>query len=138
MATQAVGYAPKNGIIANDGDGGTAGPMKTANTAIDGSGTLNTLLTAGTNGSAVMKIRFTSAGANVPTLARIFIYNGTKTVLWNEVPLPTTPAINNTAPSAINVDTMGPANLVGSGKVYITLATSVSGGWYASAEYGDW
>jgi len=137
-AASVLGYTLKNGIIANDGDGGTAGPMKTANAALDGSGTVNTLLTAGANGATVQSVRFTSSGVNVKSLARIFIDNGTKKVLWGEVKLPATPAIDNADVTAVTVDVPGPGNIVGGGKVLVVLATTVAGGWYCSANYGDW
>lgn len=139
MAAAMLGYSLKNGIINHDGDGaGSTGPMKTANTALDGSGTVNTLLTAGANGSTVQSIRFTSVGVNVKSLARIFIDNGTQKVLWGEVKLPATPAIDNADVTAITVDAPGPGNIVAAGKVLVVLATTVAGGWYCSANYGDW
>lgn len=138
MAATSMGYTLKNAIISNDGDGGTAGPMKTANTALDGSGTVNTLITAGTNGSTVQTIRFVSVGANVPSVARVFIDNGTKKVLFAEVKLPSTSAISNADLTATTVDYQFNQSIVGSGKVYVVLGTTVSGGWYCSASYWDW
>lgn len=143
MATQSIGYTPSTGIINHDGDGGTVGPMKTANTALDGTGTVNTLLTAGANGSAVMRIRFTSAGANIATVARIFINDGggataVHNVFWGEVQLPSTGALTANSPTTPPVEIAGPANLQGTYKLLVVLGTTVSAGWYCSAEYANW
>ena len=45
----------------------------TANTALDGTGGVATLLTAGTNGSVIQKLRMTHLGTNVATVVRVFI-----------------------------------------------------------------
>ena len=48
---------------AADGNGGTAGPLKTQNTAMDGTGTVLTVFTAdATNGGFVQRIRFRAVG----------------------------------------------------------------------------
>jgi len=52
------------------------GTLTTANTAHDGTGTVSTVFTAGTNGSVVDKIAVTSLGTNVATVLRFFINNG--------------------------------------------------------------
>ena len=58
---------------ATDGNGGAAGPLKTANTAKDGTGTVLTVFTAdATNGGYVQRARFRAVGTNVATVARIF------------------------------------------------------------------
>lgn len=50
--------------------------LKTANTALDGTGTVQTVFTAGTNGSRVERIRIKPLGTNIATLLRVFINNG--------------------------------------------------------------
>lgn len=47
-----------------------------ANTAKDGTGTVYTLYTAGSNGGMPIGIIFRAAGTNVATVARIFLNNG--------------------------------------------------------------
>ena len=55
----------------------TAGPLKTANTAKDGTGTLLTIFTAdSTNGGRVERIRVRAAGTNTASVLRVFINNG--------------------------------------------------------------
>lgn len=62
---------------AADGDGGSAGPLKTANTAKDGTGTTLTIFTAdATNGGRVEAVRARAVGTNVATVLRVFINNG--------------------------------------------------------------
>jgi len=53
-----------------------------ANTALDGTGTTVTLMTAdATNGSMVNKIRITHLGSNVASVLRIFVNNGSNSAI---------------------------------------------------------
>jgi hypothetical protein len=83
MATQPIFPAtPKVG----------SGKVLTANTAVDGTGTLVTVFTAGANGSIVDSLTVYHLGTNVPTVLRVFIKDGAnydlileKTVATNTV-----------------------------------------------------
>lgn len=73
------------------------GQIATANTAVDGTGTVVTIFTAdATNGGRVERVRFRAKGTNVATVARIFINNGadptvaTNNVLYAEITLAAT------------------------------------------------
>lgn len=59
--------------------------LSAANTARDGSGTLADVLTAGTNGSRIDKIRVCASGTTTAGVIRIFLYDGTNTYLRNEI-----------------------------------------------------
>jgi hypothetical protein len=66
--------------------------LTTANTALDGTGTVSTIFTAdATNGGRVEKVRIRHLGTNVTTVLRIFINNGstnttaTNNALWTEI-----------------------------------------------------
>ena len=50
--------------------------IQTANTAMDGTGTVVTIFTAGSDGGRVERIRTKAAGTNVATVLRVFINNG--------------------------------------------------------------
>jgi hypothetical protein len=63
--------------VAQNNSGLVVGP--TANTALDGSGTLYKLFTAGANGSYIQKIRFRPVGSPAATVCRIFISSSTTT-----------------------------------------------------------
>ena len=52
------------------------GTITTANTAKDGTGTVVTVFTAGTDGARVDRIKVRNAGTSVQTVLRIFINNG--------------------------------------------------------------
>lgn len=52
------------------------GKLNTANTAKDGTGTIVTLFTAGTEGGRIEKIIFMPSGSITETIARIFVNNG--------------------------------------------------------------
>ena len=50
--------------------------IATQNTAKDGTGTVVTIHTAGTNNALIKKVNFQPLGTNVATVARVFINNG--------------------------------------------------------------
>lgn len=89
--------------VAFNNAGLVVGP--TANTALDGSGTLIKLFTAGTNGSYVQKIRFRPVGSPAATVARIFISSSSSTSatnswLYDEITLPAV-TLSQTAASSV-------------------------------------
>ena len=60
--------------------------INTANTALDGSGTLVTLLTAASNGTFVKNVIVKSSSGNTAQgIVRLFIYDGTNTRLLEEI-----------------------------------------------------
>jgi hypothetical protein len=135
-------HAAKMGWSTADGDGGAAGPIKTANTTKDGTaGALNLIFTAGANGSMLNNLIFKAAGANVATVARVFVNNGStlataaNNVMRKEIPLPVTvldEAVGNT-----DVEVLMSRFLPAGYRVYVTLGTTVAAGWWAIAEGGD-
>jgi len=136
MATTSASWLTK------DGDGGAAGPVKTANANRDGTGTVNTLYTGGANGSSISKISFRSAGTNVETVARIFMNNGStnttaaNNILIAEVALPATSA--SQVGASPPVDIKGPDFLPAGYKVLVTIGTTVAGGWFISCTPTDY
>lgn len=59
--------------------------LSAANTNRDGTGTLVTVVTAGTNGSRIDKIRAVAAGTTAAGAIRLFLYDGTNTYLYKEL-----------------------------------------------------
>lgn len=89
--------------VAQNNSGLVVGP--TANTALDGSGTLYKLFTAGANGSYVQKVRFRPVGSPAATVCRIFISSSTTTSatntwLYDEITLPAV-TLSQTAASSV-------------------------------------
>lgn len=89
--------------VASNNSGLVVGP--TANTALDGSGTLYKLFTAGANGSYVQKVRFRPVGSPAATVCRIFISSSattsaTNTWLYDEITLPAV-TLSQTAASSV-------------------------------------
>jgi hypothetical protein len=89
--------------VATNNSGLVVGP--TANTALDGSGTLYKAFTAGTNGSYVQKMRFRPVGSPAATVCRIFISSSTTTSatatwLYDEITFPTV-TLSQTAASSV-------------------------------------
>ena len=78
MATQArYASVPKYGI----------GQVSTANTNRDGTGTLATVFTAGTNGSRIDAINLKATGTTTAGMIRLFIHDGLNAILLTEVPV---------------------------------------------------
>jgi hypothetical protein len=93
MAVNTIPIYSKAGQIGN-----TTAALTAANTARDGTGTVQTIFTAGADGGRVERVRVTADGTNVATVLRIFINNGgatttaTNNVLYAEMTLPATTA----------------------------------------------
>lgn len=115
--------------------------VATANTAKDGTGTVVTAYTAGSNGSRPIGIKFQAIGTNIASVARIFINNGSTNATagnnsyFADVNLPAT-TLTETL-SQPNYVYLFPDNFIlPSGyKLNITVGTTVAAG-YAITAYG--
>jgi len=131
---------------AEDGDGGTAGPLKTANTAKDGTGTVLTIFTAdATNGGRVDRISARSAGSNVASVLRVFVNNGSanSTIANNTLITEITLAATTLSEVAQLADytisgTPFPLVLPPGYKLMVTLGTTVAAGWRVTAYGGKY
>lgn len=126
-----------------DGNGGSAGPLKTQNTAMDGTGTVLTVFTAdSTNGGFVQRLIARAVGTNAVTVLRIFINNGStnatvaNNILIAELSLAATTAIA----TAATQDFQLPLNLAlpAGYKINVTLGTTVSAGYCISVVGGKY
>ena len=111
--------------VAQNNSGLVVGP--TANTALDGSGTLYKLFTAGANGSYVQKIRFRPVGSPAATVCRVFVSSSTTTSatntwLYDEITLPATTLSQTAATSVFEL----PLNFALNANylLYVTFGTS--------------
>jgi len=95
-----------------------------------------------TNGGYIERIRFVAEGGNVPTVARIYINNGSNPAtaannkLYGQQSLPATIAINTATTAEIDYP-MGIAINPGF-RIYVGLATSVASGWMPTAVAGKY
>ena len=119
------------------------GTVATANTALDGTGTVVTIFTAdATNGSRVDLIRVMHAGTNIATVLRIFINNGStnatagNNTLYKEVSV----AANTISQTAASVDMEIPMDLAlpAGYKINVTVGTTIAAGLAVSAQGGDY
>ena len=79
---------PKNGVA----------QISVANTLRDGTGTLGTVFTAGATGSRIDRLTIQATATTTAGMIRLFISNGTTTVLIREIPvLAITPAATTPA-----------------------------------------
>src|SRR5262245_51311965 len=80
--------------------------ITSANTAMDGTGTVVGVFTAGANGGYVRRLRIKALGTNVASVLRIFINNGstngtaTNNVLFGELTLAASTASNSASVAA--------------------------------------
>lgn len=119
-----------------------AAAITAANTAMDGTGTVNLVFTAGSNGSFLSRLIVRALGTNVATVMRIFLNNGsTPTVAGNnaliaEINLPATTASNTTQQPDFQI----PLNMgiEPSYRIYATLGTTVAAGWIPTIFGGDY
>ena len=127
----------------SDGNGGAAGPLKTANTAKDGTGTVLTVWTAdAANGGYCRSISFCSAGTNVATAARVFENNGgTNATLSNnslikELTLGATTLseVQAQPPYEIPINRAFQPGY----KINVTLGTTVAAGYFPSVDAGKY
>jgi hypothetical protein len=59
--------------------------ISTANTNRDGSGTIGTVFTAGSNGSMIDHIDITATGTTTAGVVRLYVHNGSTAYLWKEI-----------------------------------------------------
>lgn len=114
----------------------------TANNVYDGTGTVGTVFTAGTNGSFIGYVKLKPLGTNVASVGRFWINNGSTNAtaannfLWGEVTLPATTAVANAALAELVLQ----FNLaIPTGyKINFALGTTVAAGWQATCIGGDY
>lgn len=121
---------------------GKGAAILTANTAVDGTGSVTTLVTAGANGTYLRKLRCRAVGTNIQTAVRVFINDGAGTAAANsaliiDMVLPATTAANNAAigpPIDIPLNFPIPTGY----KVNVCIGTTVATGWQFSVEAQDY
>lgn len=108
--------------------------LATANTALDGTGTVATLATASTNGMRCDMVKIKHLGTNVATVVRIFINNGSAntTASNNALLAELTIAANTVSQTAQSLETYVidlAGIVVPSGyKINATIGTTVAAG----------
>lgn len=114
-----------------------------ANTALDGTGTVVTLFTAdATDGSRVEKVKLKHLGTNVATVVRLFINNGStnataaNNALYKEVAM----AANTLDQAAESLEVEVPLDLVlpAGYKLNCTIGTAVAAGIMVTVVGGDY
>ncbi len=114
-----------------------------ANTAVDGTGTVATAFTAGADGSKIDEIRLSHLGTNIATVLRIFVNNGATnaTAGNNWLIYETTMAANTLSQTAASVQQVIPfSNLVlpAGYKINATVGTAIASGIMVVAKGGDY
>lgn len=91
---------------------GALAQVTTANTNVDGTGTLGTtmvnVIQGSTNGTRIDTISIVAAGTvAADTMLRFFLFDGTSTRLWKEVPIKATAADQYTPNYAVDLTNLG-------------------------------
>ena len=126
----AANTSPISPILPHSGFAATV--QTTANTALDGTGTVIGFFTAGANGSRVNRVRVCHRGTNIQTVLRIFLNNGStnatqaNNVLITEATLPASTA--NAAGALVPVELPLNFALPGGFVLHVTLGTAVAAG----------
>ncbi len=114
----------------------------TANTAMDGTGTVATTFTAGANGSKIEDVYLNHLGTNVATVVRFFVNNGSTnaTPANNTLVHEETMAANTVSQVAASVPVIWRANLVlpNGYKLNAVVGTTVAAGVQVTAVGGDY
>jgi hypothetical protein len=121
---------------------GFTDPILTANTAKDGTGTVNLVFTAGSDGSFVEKIIGQPLGTNTASVARVFLNNGaapttaTNNSYIGQIGLPgtTNSEVAEIAAVSLTLNIALPASY----RLYIVIGTTVAAGWEFTAFGGDY
>lgn len=124
------------------------GTVQAANTAMDGTGTVVTVFTAGANGARLDAIKVRALGTNVASVLRLWINNGganstpSNNSLFYEVSLPATTLtqVASTTDISLQFDTINlPQVVLPTGyKVNVTIGTAVAAGWHVTAFGGSY
>lgn len=116
--------------------------LTTANTATDGTGTVSTLMTAGSNGAFVEKVLVRHLGTNVQTVVRIFMNNGSTnaTAANNRLIREVTVPLNNISQTAASLAIDIPINipLQAGYSLLATNGTTIAAGLALTTIYGDY
>lgn len=111
---------------------GTPQTITAANTATDGTGTVNLIFTAGSSGSFLPRVRCVHLGTNVATVVRLFRNNGSDpTVAGNNALIAEIAmAANTVSQTAESVPGEEQLNLTlaAGERIYATLGTAVAAG----------
>ena len=134
------------GDLSNNGTTGMNQAITAAAADYTGVSANNSLVfTAGADGARMERLKFTAAGTNVQSVARIYINNGsanttaTNNTLIGEMSLPATTATNTAAVvSPEFVMPGGALALPGGFRIYVGLATAVAAGWVATPICGQY
>jgi len=122
--------------------GWTAPALTTANAAVDGTGTVQTIATGGTNGSRIDKLICVPVGTNVVSALSVFLNNGltaatpANNVLVKDIALPATTQSNaaSMGPFEVQMDLPIPAGY----KLNVAVRTTVAAGWHIIAVAGNY
>lgn len=120
-----------------------ANSVLTGNTALDGTGTSYLVFTAdATNGGYVKKLRIRHLGANIATVLRVFINNGSTTatasnnVLFDEIGIQAN-TLSQTSASTVYELPINEALPPGY-KIYVTVGTTIATGLGVTAVAGKY
>lgn len=117
--------------------------LTAANTGLDGSGTITTLLTAGADGAVVTSLQARCQATVTATALRVFISldGGSTWALWEEKLMGAYTVANTTAQTPVTFVAKGSPEqairLPASARLGVTIAVALAGGIVFAAEVTD-
>lgn len=119
--------------------------LTAANTAKDGTGTTDLVMTAdATEGSNLGTIICEPRGTNVATVLRVFLNNGStpttaaNNTLIGQIALPATTLSETTTSTMQGVERVFNRAIPPGYRIYVCLATAVAAGWQITTASGDY
>lgn len=113
------------------------GQVATANSGLDGSGTLGTILTAASNGTNIKVIAIKAIVNTTAGMIRLYIYNGATAFLIREIPVPAVTKSSTAASFSTQLSFYGNGFALSSG--YLLKASTQNGETFnVIAEGLDW
>lgn len=113
--------------------------VSTANTAVDGTGTMGTVVTGGTNGTRISRLVIQSSGSsNAAGMIRFFIENSGSTVLYKEVSTIATTRSATVQAYRVEVEMLAERALVLPSGYVLKVSTEKPEIWNIFAEGGEY
>ena len=114
------------------------GIISTANTNLDGSGTIVTIITGGTNGTRITRIVTQAITTTTAGIVRLYIYDGAEYMLWREISVTAITIDNSTVGFTSTIDLNGEKALILPYGWSLAAAPSIAESFVVTAEGGDY
>ena len=112
--------------------------IATANANLDGTGTIGIVITAGSEGSRVHKIRIKAIVTTTPGMIRLYVHDGSAYFLWMEIPVSAITKSATVAAFETEIYLPGEQALILPSGYSLQASTEKAETFKITAEGGDW